>query len=195
MEIEVDVVTEKEKKPIKQIHADAFLGTASFLESAFLPILIDPFLVAMTIAKPQHWLRYALIAGITSIFGGLFGYLLGAIFFEFVGERLIAFYGAEDLFEKTVISMNNGAFFFTLIGAFTPVPYKLVAIVGGMLHINIFAFILASIIGRFGRFIMVTYISYRFGEYALRQFKKRLGIITIAIIVGILCYSAILFIQ
>lgn len=183
-----------EKKTFKQAHADWTLGLISFTESAFMPILTDPFLLAMTIAKPHLWIRYTVIAGVTSVLGGLFGYFLGAVLFDLVGADIIAFYNAESLYEKTVVSMSEGAFWFTLIGAFTPIPYKLVAIVGGVLHINILTFIIASIIGRFGRFVLVTYISYKFGAYALKQFNKRLTLITIAVLAGLGAYVVMLLV-
>ena len=193
METEITPDLKSEKK-FSQIYADVSLGLISFVESSFFPIITDPFLVAMTIAKPHKWRRYALIVSITSILGGLFGYFLGAVFFDVVGERLIAFYHAESLYETTVASMQSGAFVFTLIGALTPVPYKLVAIVGGVLHINILSFIIASILGRSVRFFLVTYISYKFGELALARFNKHLKIVTIAIVAGIALYLLMLFV-
>lgn len=183
-----------EKKKFKQTHADWTLGLISFTESAFMPILTDPFLLAMTIAKPHLWVRYTIIAGVTSVLGGLFGYFLGAVLFDLVGADIIAFYNAESLYERTVISMSEGAFWFTLIGAFTPIPYKLVAIVGGVLHINLLTFVVASAIGRFVRFFIVTYISYKFGAYALKQFNRRFTLVTIAIVAGLGAYFVMLLV-
>ena len=178
------------KQEVKQEYMDWSLGGISFLESAFLPVITDPFLLAMTIARPHLWIRYTVIAGITSVLGGLFGYFLGSVFFELVGAQIIAFYGAEQTFEKIATSLGDNAFVFTLIGAFTPVPYKLVAIVGGTLHINLLIFVIASIVGRFARFTLVAFISAKFGEYALKQFNKRFKLVTIAVIGGVLLYLA-----
>lgn len=182
------------KKPVKQANLDWSLGLISFTESSFMPILTDPFLLGMTIARPRLWLRYTIIAGVTSVLGGLFGYLLGAVFFDLVGERIIAFYHAEELFEKTALKLNEEAFWFTLIGAVTPIPYKLVAIVGGVLHINLLSFIVASIIGRFGRFIIVCYLSSKFGEYAFQKFNRRFTVFTLAILAGLGLYVFMLFV-
>lgn len=184
--------TERGKKP-NATRGEWFLGTVSFTESSFLPVLIDPFLLAMTLAKPKSWFRYFVIASVFSVLGGLFGYLIGAVFFELIGVKLIAFYHLEEMFEKASIAMNDGAFWFTLLGAFTPIPYKLTAIVGGMLHINIVSFILASVIGRFGRFFLVAYFCHKFGEYALARFSKRLTLTTIAVLGGITLYVFILY--
>lgn len=189
--------TQAEMAPIikKVTYGDWFLGVASFTESSFLPILIDPFILAMTLAKPERWLKYAVVAGVTSVLGGLFGYFLGAVFFDLVGERLITYYHMEDSFVKASEAMNDGAFWFTLLGAFTPIPYKLTAIVGGVLHINILSFILASIIGRFGRFLIVAYLCHKFGEYALARFSKRFALTTLALCGGIALYALMLYMK
>lgn len=184
-------VVKKEKKT----YGEWFLALVSFTESSFLPILIDPFLLAMTLARPHHWIRYTLVAGTASVIGGLFGYLIGAVFFDLIGTRLIAFYHLEHAFTVASEAMNDGAFWFTLLGAFTPIPYKLTAIVGGMLHINIFVFILASIIGRFGRFVLVAYVCHAFGEYALKRFSKRFTLVTLAVVGGICFYALMLFLK
>jgi membrane protein YqaA with SNARE-associated domain len=182
----------KEKVTFRQRHEYGFLGTISFTESAFLPILTDPFLLAMTLAKPHMWLRYTLVAAATSVLGGLFGYFLGAVFFELVGSKIISFYNLENLFAETVASVDRGAFLFTLLGAFTPIPYKLTAIVGGMLHINLGVFIVASIIGRLARFMLVGYVCYRFGKHTLPHFKTRTKIGLVALTGGVLLYILLL---
>ena len=183
------------KKLRSQRFLDWSLGIISFTESSFLPILIDPFLVAMTLARHNKWFRYVVVASVTSILGGLFGYLLGAIFFDLIGEKMIAFYSLEEAFERTVLEVDRNAFYFTLIGAFTPIPYKLIALVGGFLKINIPLFILASIVGRFGRFVLVGYITKQFGEPALKVFKQRFGVVTVALACGIGAYVLILLMR
>ena len=42
--------------------------------------------------------------------------------------------------------------------------------VGGVLQVNLWAFIAASVVGRFARFFLVGFITYRFGETALALF-------------------------
>jgi membrane protein YqaA with SNARE-associated domain len=187
-------VIEHAAKPTKdnQKKSDWSLALISFTESAFLPILTDPFLLGMTIAKPKLWLRYTVIAGVASVLGGLLGYLIGALFFDTLGQPIIDLYNMQSFYDGTAALLDKGAFLFTFIGAVTPLPYKLVAILGGVFQINIFAFILASVIGRFGRYLIVAYISYRFGEYALERFNMKIKLATIAIIAGILLYVAML---
>lgn len=193
--IEEKELYRKVKKRFSQKHVDWSLGLISFTESSFLPIITDPFLVAMTLARPKCWTRFIMIAGITSVLGGLFGYLLGAIFFDLIGVKLISVYHLEEVFDKTVVAVDKNAFYFTLIGAFTPVPYKIIALVGGFLKINIFLFILASIIGRFARFAIVGYITKHFGEHALRVFSRRFIITSGVVMCVIGVYISIMLIR
>ncbi|MCD5382288.1 MAG: VTT domain-containing protein [Candidatus Pacebacteria bacterium] len=185
----------KTKPPFKETYADWTLGAVSFTESSFLPILTDPFLVAVTLAQPRRWVWYVVLTTVTSVLGGLFGYMLGAVFFDVIGERIVAFYSLESVFEKTVVSLDNNAFLFTLIGAVTPIPYKLVAIVGGLTKINIPLFIVASIIGRALRFGLVGYITKTFGEYALAVFTRRFGFATVAIVCGVGAYALMVLVK
>lgn len=186
---------ETAKQLIKRKHAEWTLGIISFTESSVQPIIVDPFLVAMTLARPDRWFRFSTIAVVTSVLGGLFGYVLGAGFFELFGERVISFYNLEGLFAETVVKVDESAFLFTLLGAFTPLPYKLVVIIAGFLQINIFLFLLASIIGRAGRFYIVGYITKQFGEYALKRYVKRLHRVFAAVAIGVILYALYLLLH
>lgn len=166
------------------------LGILSFTESSFLPVIADPFLLAATLGTPRLWFRYALITIVTSVLGGLFGYFIGAVFFDVFGAKLISIYSLEGTFQKTVEAFDSSAFLFTLIGALTPVPYKLVALVGGFLHISLWQFILASIIGRGFRFLLVAFLVKEYGQQVVNRFQVRMRTITIGVIALICVYAA-----
>ena len=136
------------------------VGWGSFMESFFLPILIDPILIGAIALKKEYWKRYTIVATIASVLGAFCAYLMGAFFFELIGERLIHFFGFENSFTTIETYLVRGVIMFTLIGAITPVPYKLVAIVAGLFHLNIVMFLLASLFGRGFRFAGVGYAAY-----------------------------------
>jgi len=166
------------------------LGVLSFLESTILPIILDPFLVMITLARRESWKRYSLIAAVTSVAGGAAGYLLGVLFYDFLGERLVALYHLEHAFLTTTELFNGSVFWVTLVGAVTPIPYKIFALAGGVLHVNFPLFIAASIVGRFARFFLVGYITYRFGEHALRLFSRRFNYVMIVLALVVIAYIA-----
>jgi len=79
-----------------------FLGVVSFVESSFFPIPPDVMIIPMVIAKKKNYLKIFLIASIFSALGGIFGYMLGAIFLD-TAMNIIEFYG----YEKKVVSIKN----------------------------------------------------------------------------------------
>lgn len=172
-------------------HAEWMLGWISFLESMLLPIVIDPFLVILILARPERWLRYSVIASSFSVLGGIAGYILGAVFFDLIGARIIALYNLEASFAHAVELFDGNVFWVMLIAAFTPIPFKLFAIVGGFLKVNFVLFVLASIVGRFARFLLVGYIAERFGKTALVIFSRHMNLITFAAVASVLVYAAL----
>ena len=56
--------------------AEPVLGAISFVESSVFPIPADVIFVPMCLARPDRAMRYALIATITSVLGGVFGWYL-----------------------------------------------------------------------------------------------------------------------
>ena len=145
-----------------------FLGVVSFVESSFFPIPPDVMIIPMVIAKKKNYLKIFFIASIFSVLGGIFGYLLGAIFLD-TAMNIIEFYG----YEKKVISIKNnlsqGEGFFAwlsilFLAGFTPLPYKAFTIASGLIGFNILIFVIVSLISRSLRFFIISYLSYKFGD-------------------------------
>ena len=63
-------------------HAERYLGAMSFAESSFFPIPVDVMLAPMCLADRDRWIRYATIATVFSVLGGLGGYAIGWGMFE-----------------------------------------------------------------------------------------------------------------
>jgi len=165
-------------------HSTVILGVISFAESVFAPIVIDPFLIAMILASPKKWKQYTLVSIVASVAGGIFAYLLGALFFEALGTKIISFYSLEDTFSNISIQLNDNAFVFVLLGALTPIPYKLVALASGLLKISFFTFIVASLIGRILRLGLVGIAASKVGPKALPMVRRNLY--TIAAVIGVI---------
>ena len=77
-----------------------FLGVISFIESSFFPIPPDVMIIPMVIAKKKSYLKIFLIASIFSVLGGIFGYMLGAVFLD-IAMNIIEFYGYEKKIIQT----------------------------------------------------------------------------------------------
>ena len=158
------------------------LGAVSFAESSFFPIPPDVLLVPMVLARPRSAWLYAAIATLASVVGGALGYALGALLFETVGAWLIHLYGYEGKIEALRASYQRWGAWLILIKGLTPIPYKLVTIVSGLLGYNFALFLVLSLITRGARFFILAGLLLRFGEPIKAQLDKRFGTILIGFV-------------
>ena len=145
-----------------------YLGLVSFIESSFFPIPPDAMIIPMVIAKKKEYLKIFLIASIFSVLGGIFGYLIGYLFFD-LAMYVIEFYGYQDKVENLKLSMSQDSGFLAwlsilFLAGFTPLPYKAFTISSGLIAFNLPVFIIVSLISRSLRFFIVAYLSYKFGQ-------------------------------
>ena len=145
-----------------------YLALVSFIESSFFPIPPDVMIIPMVISKKNDFIKIFFIATIFSILGGIFGYFIGAFFFD-IGTQIMGFYGYEDKLSNLKNNLINNEGFYAWLGilflaGFTPLPYKVFTIASGLIGFNILIFILISLISRGLRFFIVSYLSYKFGD-------------------------------
>ena len=157
-------------------NSNYFLGAISFIESSFFPIPPDAMIVPMVIAKKKEYLKIFLIASIFSVLGGIFGYLIGYLFFD-LAMYVIEFYGYQNKVENLKFSMSQGSGFLAwlsilFLAGFTPLPYKAFTISSGLIAFNLPVFIIVSLISRSLRFFIVAYLSYKFGELFTEYMEK-----------------------
>ncbi|MFA6797443.1 MAG: YqaA family protein [Candidatus Paceibacterota bacterium] len=160
-------------------NAKWWLFGISFSESSFFPVPPDFYLMPVVARNKDKWLFFAFITTLASILGGLFGYFIGAVLFETVGKWLVSVYHLEKELETVGVFFNQNAFISIFTAAFTPIPYKVFTIAAGLFKLNIFIFILASILGRGMRFFIVAYIMKLFGEKISNIVFKYFNISTI----------------
>ena len=145
-----------------------YLAVVSFIESSFFPIPPDVMVIPMVISKKNDFIKIFLITTIFSVMGGMFGYLIGAFFFEF-SSHIMNFYGYENKFTNITENLINTNGFFAWLGilflaGFTPLPYKVFTIASGLIGFNFLIFVFISLISRGLRFFIVSYLSYKFGD-------------------------------
>ena len=184
----INLLIEKAKQNAAKSIADKILGFISLIESIIFPIPVDPFLAGLILAAPKKAFKFALFCTIGSVIGGVIGWLLGC----FIGPSLenillnIPWF-TEEKFMSVKSAYNENGMLIIFLGAFTPLPYKIITITSGMAGINIFGFIFISFVGRGIRFFVVAYLVKFFGMPALLFLQKHLllssSILGIAIIV------------
>ena len=176
--------------------SNLYLGIVSFTESSFFPIPPDVMIIPMVIAKKKEYFKIFLIASIFSVLGGIFGYLLGYLFYD-LAIHVIEFYGYENKVENLKTSLSQGSGFFAwlsilFLAGFTPLPYKAFTIASGVVAFSLPVFIVVSLISRSLRFFIVAYLSYKFGDLFTEFMEKHgskwftiIGIL-IVIVLGII---------
>ena len=176
--------------------SNLYLSIVSFTESSFFPIPPDVMIIPMVIAKKKEYFKIFLIASIFSVLGGIFGYLLGYLFYD-LAIHLIEFYGYENKVENLKTSLSQGSGFFAwlsilFLAGFTPLPYKAFTIASGIVGFSLPVFIVVSLISRSLRFFIVAYLSYKFGDLFTEFMEKHgskwftiIGIL-IVIVLGII---------
>ena len=156
--------------------SNLYLSIVSFTESSFFPIPPDVMIIPMVIAKKKEYFKIFLIASIFSVLGGIFGYLLGYLFYD-LAIHVIEFYGYENKVENLKTSLSQGSGFFAwlsilFLAGFTPLPYKAFTIASGIVGFSLPVFIVVSLISRSLRFFIVAYLSYKFGELFTEFMEK-----------------------
>ncbi len=163
------------------------LGGISFIESSVFPIPPDVLLIPMVLAKRQKAWAYAAICTITSVLGGILGYVIGLYLFEQLGEPLLAFYGYTEKFGIFQAKYEEWGAWAVFIAGITPFPYKVITILSGVAALDPVTFIIASILARGTRFFVVAALLWRFGEPIRTFIERRLQLLTIvfcALLVG-----------
>ena len=157
----------------------------SFAESSFFPIPPDVLLIALCMGAPTRAFRFAFWCSVSSVLGGIGGYYIG-----FAAEPLgrwiifdLLHYGAA--WDKVAMLYGQNAFLSILTAAFTPIPYKVFTIAAGVFHeqVSLGTLVLASVIGRSGRFFLVAGCIFYFGPPVKRLLDKYLEVFTVLFMV------------
>lgn len=166
--------------------APRILALLTFAESVFFPIPPDVLLAPMVLAKPEKAWKLASLTTISSIAGGVVGYLLGFMMFEPWIQPIILELGYQVRFDIAINWFKEWGVWVVFIAGFSPIPYKLFTVSAGFLHMAFIPFLIASAIGRGMRFFIVAGLIYWGGktmEKKLRQWVDVIGWGLVALII------------
>lgn len=176
-------------------HALTALFLLAFLESSIFPVPPDVLLIALCVGKPRRSFFFALICTLGSVIGGLAGYGIGwwlwhdatgaygpiaRFFFDHVPGFTV------ERFEEIGLLYDRWDFWVVFTAGFTPIPYKIITISAGVFRIDMLMFVVASIVGRAGRFFLVAALLYALGPRIRRFLEEYLEILTLAFVVLLL---------
>lgn len=157
-------------------HALWALAVVAFVESSVFPIPPDVLMIPMIIAAPHRAFLIATVALIASVAGGAFGYWIGFALFDTVGEPVLTFYGKDAYFEEFAQTYNAWGAWAVLAAGVTPFPYKVVTILSGATDLDLWVFLVASVIARGLRFYLVAALLWKFGPPIRDFIERRLGL-------------------
>lgn len=162
--------------------AEYWLAFIAFIESSIFLVPADVLFLPMALARPDKAYRYALVATVASVLGGIAGWFLGHYAYEAVAKPVLEFYGKLDDFEALRISSGTGFILLMLVtsGLAHLPPIKVVTILSGVIGVNLWVFILSAIVARGARFFFLAWLLRRFGEPIRHFVEERLGLIAAA---------------
>ena len=192
--VKINNLIEKARQNAAKPVADKILGFVSLIESIIFPIPVDPFLAGLTLVVPKKALRFALLCTIGSVIGGVVGWMLGYFVGPSVENILLNIpWFTEEKFDAVKLAYNQNGMLIIFLGAFTPLPYKIITVTSGIAGINIIGFIFMSIVGRGIRFFLVAYLTKIFGKPALLLLQKHFLLSSSILGIAIVIFSIYIF--
>jgi membrane protein YqaA with SNARE-associated domain len=136
------------------------------------------------------------VATVFSVLGGIAGWFLGYYAFETVARPVLEFYGKLDEFYALRDSAGSDAILLMLVtsGLAHLPPIKVVTILAGAMHVDIWLFIASAIVARGARFFALAWLLRRYGDSIRHFIENRLGTVAavaaaaVLVIFGIMRY-------
>ena len=190
----INLLIEKAKHNAAKSITEKIVGFISLIESIIFPIPVDPLLAILVLNNKQKYIKLTFFCTLASVIGGLVGWLLGYVIGEEIEELLtIIPWIKNDSFNTVKTAFDEHGILIIFLGAFTPLPYKIITITSGMAGINVIGFVLMSLIGRGIRFFIVAYLTKIFGMPALLFLQTNLLISSSILGIAIILFSIYIF--
>jgi membrane protein YqaA with SNARE-associated domain len=159
--------------------AEWWLAFIAFVESSVFLVPADVLYLPMALSRPDRAYRYALVATVASVLGGIAGWFIGFYAFETIARPVLEFYGKLDAFDALKLSSGTGFILLMLVtsGLSHLPPIKVVTILAGVIGFPLGWFILSAIVARGARFLFLAWLLRSYGEPIRHFIEKRLGLI------------------
>ena len=162
--------------------AVVLLALVAFSESIVFPIPPDPLVIAIGVANPGSAIWVAALATVASVAGAFVGQWLGRRFGRPLLYRLVA----KSKVERAEELFNRYGVWTIILAAITPIPYKVFAILAGVMALPVRPFLIASLIGRGARLMTIGVLVFLFGEEIQEFIDGNFELLMIAGGVGLL---------
>ncbi len=163
-------------------YAIYILALLSFTESFVSPIPPDVMLIPMMIHHRKNIPHYITVCTAVSVVGGILGYYIGFALYDVVGQYIVS-QEALTAYQQT---FSKWGFLLLCVKGFIPIPYKVVAIAAGLAKFNLPLFVVASIIARTSRFILLGVMVHYYGAEVKRYMERNVNQVMIITIIAII---------
>ena len=167
--------------------AEVWLAIIAFVESSVFLIPADVLFLPMALARPSRAYRFALVATVFSVLGGIAGYALGHYAFEALAKPVLSFYGKLDEFDHLRQCTGEDTLMLLLVtsGLAHLPPIKIVTILAGVAQVSFLFFVVSCVVARGARFFAMAWALRRWGEPIRDFIEKRLGLLA-AVVAGLI---------
>lgn len=159
--------------------AHKLLAVIAFAESSVFPLPPDALLIPMILAQRKRAFVLAGMTTLASVAGGIVAYGMGALAYEHIAKPIIDFYNYHETFHRFEDLYAAYGAWIVSIGGFTPIPYKVITLASGFVHLSFVIFVLFSGISRAARFFLIATLLYFYGEPIRSFIERHLGWITL----------------
>ncbi len=169
--------------------AEVWLAVIAFVESSIFLVPADVLFVPMVIARPERAYRYAVVATVASVLGGIAGWYLGHYAFDGLARPILEFYGKLDAFEalrRSASSHNAILLLLITSGVAHLPPIKVVTILSGAADVDLWLFIVSAILARGARFLVLAWLIRRYDDSIRAFVERRFGQVVAGIVIAII---------
>jgi membrane protein YqaA with SNARE-associated domain len=171
--------------------AEIWLAIIAFVESSVFLVPADVLFIPMVLARPKRAYRYAIVATVASVLGGIAGWYLGHYAFDAIARPILEFYGKLDQFEQMRQSGGDWVLLMLVTSGIAHLPpIKVVTILSGAIGVNLWLFIVSAILARGARFLVLAWLLKKYDAPILHFIEKRLGPVVAGVAVAIILLFA-----
>jgi len=174
-------------------HAVKALAVITFAEASFFPIPTDPLLLAMGMSRPRRSLFYAGITTVFSVLGALFGYFIGSMFWQHLSPLFMGHLFSPETFAAVIVQFQTHVFITIFVAGFSPIPFKVFTIAGGVASVALAPFIGAAILSRGLRYFILGGLVFVYGRsiqvWIDKYFEKITLVTSLVIVLSLIAYK------
>lgn len=163
----------------------------ALLEATVFPAPTEAMLLALALGRPRRAWWLGALAASASVGGGLAGYWMGTVFFERLGQPLLASYGLLEHIDVVTSVYRENAFVALATSGYTPIPYLLYTITGGAFEIPLPTFVTGSLVGRSLKYLPLVILVYFFGPGVRRILDRYAAPVAAAFVALLILWLAL----